>query len=96
MFDWAKPACAASLYEHYFQPACKALGLGNVRFYDLRHSGEGVVKPPMCASAVFLHRCVVPSGIAASETPPERHGDMKTLFAVAALGREYLRLREVV
>lgn len=34
-FDWAKPACAAGLYEHYLQPAYRALGLGNVRFHDL-------------------------------------------------------------
>lgn len=38
MFDWAKPVCAASLYEHYLQPACRALGLGSVRFHDLRHT----------------------------------------------------------
>lgn len=38
MFDWAKPVCAASLYEHYLQPACKALALGSVRFHDLRHT----------------------------------------------------------
>lgn len=37
-FDWAKPVCAASLYEHYLQPACKAIGLGQTRFHDLRHS----------------------------------------------------------
>lgn len=38
VFDWAKPVCAASLYEHYLQPATKALGLGSVRFHDLRHT----------------------------------------------------------
>ncbi|WP_019972003.1 tyrosine-type recombinase/integrase [Mycobacterium sp. 141] len=38
VFDWAKPVCAASLYEHYLQPACRALALGNVRFHDLRHT----------------------------------------------------------
>ncbi|SLG36758.1 tyrosine-type recombinase/integrase [Mycobacteroides abscessus] len=38
VFDWAKPVCAASLYEHYLQPATKALGLGAVRFHDLRHT----------------------------------------------------------
>lgn len=37
-FDWAKPVCAAALYEHYLQPATKALGLGAVRFHDLRHT----------------------------------------------------------
>lgn len=37
-FDWAKPVCAASLYEHYLQPATRALGLGAVRFHDLRHT----------------------------------------------------------
>ncbi|MDM2014649.1 tyrosine-type recombinase/integrase [Mycobacteroides abscessus] len=36
--DWAKPVHAANLYEHYLQPACRALKLGNVRFHDLRHS----------------------------------------------------------
>lgn len=38
VFDWAKPVCAASLYEHYLQPATRALGLGAVRFHDLRHT----------------------------------------------------------
>ncbi|WP_373145921.1 tyrosine-type recombinase/integrase, partial [Mycobacterium marinum] len=38
VFDWAKPVCAASLYEHYLQPACRAMGLGAVRFHDLRHT----------------------------------------------------------
>lgn len=28
-FDWVKPVCAASLYEHYLQPVCRALGLGH-------------------------------------------------------------------
>jgi len=38
VFDWAKPVHAGSLYEHYLQPACRALKLGNVRFHDLRHT----------------------------------------------------------
>lgn len=38
VFDWAKPVCAGSLYEHYLQPACRALKLGSVRFHDLRHT----------------------------------------------------------
>ncbi|OBF82309.1 integrase [Mycobacterium sp. 852002-51163_SCH5372311] len=37
-FDWAKPIVADNLYHNYFQPACKALGLGSVRLYDLRHT----------------------------------------------------------
>nr|WP_244899451.1 site-specific integrase [Mycobacterium sherrisii] len=37
-FDWAKPVVADNLYDNYLQPACKALGLGSVRFHDLRHS----------------------------------------------------------
>lgn len=37
-FDWAKPVHAGSLYEHYLQPATRALGLGAVRFHDLRHT----------------------------------------------------------
>jgi integrase len=37
-FDWAKPIVVDNLYHNYFQPACKALGLGRVRFYDLRHT----------------------------------------------------------
>lgn len=27
-----------NVYHNYFQPACRALGLGSVRFYDLRHT----------------------------------------------------------
>ncbi len=43
VFDRAKPVCAASLYEHHFAPACRALGLnkllgGTIRFHDLRHT----------------------------------------------------------
>lgn len=38
VFDWAKPVCAAVLYEHHFQPACRALGLGHCRWHDLRHT----------------------------------------------------------
>jgi integrase len=37
-FDWAKPVVVDNVYHNYFQPACKALGLGAVRFHDLRHS----------------------------------------------------------
>lgn len=37
-FDWAKPIVVDNVYHNYFQPACKALGLGSVRFYDLRHT----------------------------------------------------------
>lgn len=37
-FDWAKPVVADNLYDNYLQPATKALGLGSVRFHDLRHS----------------------------------------------------------
>lgn len=37
-FAWAKPIVADNLYHNYFQPACKALGLGSVRLYDLRHT----------------------------------------------------------
>lgn len=37
-FDWAQPIVVDNLYHNYFQPACKALGLGSVRFYDLRHT----------------------------------------------------------
>lgn len=45
-------------------------------------------------------RFLTPTGIwaeaGASETPPEWHGDMKALFGVSELGREYLRLRHAV
>lgn len=37
-FNWAKPVHAGNLYEHYLQPACRALKLGSVRFHDLRHT----------------------------------------------------------
>ena len=37
-FDWANPVHAGNLYENYLQPACTALGLGSVRFHDLRHT----------------------------------------------------------
>gem|GEM_PF-1156995 len=37
-FDWAKPVVADNLYDNYLQPAVKALGLGSVRFHDLRHT----------------------------------------------------------
>jgi integrase len=37
-FDWAKPIVVDNLYHNYFQPACKALGLGAVRIHDLRHT----------------------------------------------------------
>jgi integrase len=36
-FDWAKPIVVDNVYHNYFQPATKALGLGSVRFHDLRH-----------------------------------------------------------
>jgi integrase len=37
-FDWAQPIVVDNLYHNYFQPATRALGLGAVRFYDLRHT----------------------------------------------------------
>ncbi|GAA2426984.1 tyrosine-type recombinase/integrase [Mycolicibacterium llatzerense] len=37
-FDWANPIVVDNLYHNYFQPATKALGLGAVRFHDLRHT----------------------------------------------------------
>lgn len=37
-FDWAHPVVADNLYDNYLQPACTALGLGSVRFHDLRHT----------------------------------------------------------
>lgn len=37
-FDWAKPIVVDNLYHNYFQPATRALGLGAVRFHDLRHT----------------------------------------------------------
>lgn len=37
-FDWAKPVHTGSLHEHYFAQVCRAVGLGNVRFHDLRHT----------------------------------------------------------
>jgi integrase len=37
-FDWAKPIVVDNVYHNYFQPATRALGLGAVRFHDLRHT----------------------------------------------------------
>jgi integrase len=37
-FDWAKPIVIDNVSHNYFQAACTALGLGRVRFYDLRHT----------------------------------------------------------
>ena len=37
-FDWAKPVVADNLYDNYLQPATRVLGLGSVRFHDLRHT----------------------------------------------------------
>jgi integrase len=37
-FDWAHPVVADNLYDNWMQPATKALGLGSVRFHDLRHT----------------------------------------------------------
>ncbi|WP_420872754.1 tyrosine-type recombinase/integrase [Mycobacterium paragordonae] len=37
-FDWAEPIVGDNLYQTYFQPACKALGLGSVRLHDCRHT----------------------------------------------------------
>lgn len=37
-FDWAHPVVADNLYDNYLQPACATLGLGSVRFHDLRHT----------------------------------------------------------
>jgi integrase len=37
-FNWAAPLVADNVYDNYLQPACKALGLGQVRWHDLRHT----------------------------------------------------------
>lgn len=37
-FDWANPIVVDNVYHNHFQPAVKALGLGSVRFHDLRHT----------------------------------------------------------
>src|SRR6185437_3134108 len=37
-FDWTKPVVVDNLYHNYYQPACKSLGFGSVRFRDLRHT----------------------------------------------------------
>lgn len=37
-FDWAHPVVADNLHDNYLRPACAALGLGSVRFHDLRHT----------------------------------------------------------
>jgi len=37
-FNWAQPLVVDNVYHNYFQPAIKALGLGAVRWHDLRHT----------------------------------------------------------
>jgi hypothetical protein len=37
-FDSAKPLVVDNLHHNNFQPACNALGLGPVRFHDLRYT----------------------------------------------------------
>lgn len=51
-FTYARAFDHQSFYRYYFTPAAQALGLGDVRFHDLRHTYASI----MAAAGVEIHK----------------------------------------